>query len=109
MEKLKQIKEEAIGKSNSEIPEEVKDKNRKISVFRLFKGEEKLKEQEVVATAFFDQLLSENELVDWEKRSDIINKIELEFGDYLMDVFHFTMDEADELTKKCIEIAIANK
>ena len=109
LEKLKQIKEEAIGKSNSEIPEEVKDKNRKISVFRLFKGEEKLKEQEVVATAFFDQLLSENELVDWEKRSDIINKIELEFGDYLMDVFHFTMDEADELTKKCIEIAIANK
>ena len=81
----------------------------KRQVYRLFRGEVKLAEHEVQATNFFDHLLTENELVDWEKRSDIINKIELEFGDYLMDVYHFTMDEADKLAKKCIEIAIANK
>lgn len=109
LEKLKHIKEEALGKSSVDIPEDVQDKTRKVSVYRLFRGEEKLAEHEVQATNFFDHLLTENELVDWEKRSDIINKIELEFGDYLMDVYHFTMDEADKLAKKCIEIAIANK
>lgn len=57
----------------------------------------------------FDKILSDYEIVDWHKRVDIINKVELEFGDYLMDVMHLSMDKADELTRKAIEIAKANK
>ena len=36
----------------------------------------------------------------WQKRIDIINKIELDFGDYLMDMFDLSLSKADELTKK---------
>lgn len=57
----------------------------------------------------FDEIVTKFEVVDWHKRTDIINKIELDFGDYLMDVFDVSMAKADELTKKLIDIAIANR
>lgn len=47
----------------------------------------------------FDEIVTKFEVVDWHKRTDIINKIELDFGDYLMDVFDVSMAKADELTK----------
>jgi type I restriction enzyme R subunit len=61
------------------------------------------------STLFLDELIAQNEIVDWHKNTDILNRIELDFGDYLMDIQGFTLEKADEITKKCIEIAIANK
>jgi type I restriction enzyme R subunit len=61
------------------------------------------------STLFLDELISENEIVDWYKNIDIINKIELDFGDFLMDIQGLTLEKADNIAKKCIEIAIANK
>ena len=57
----------------------------------------------------FDEIVSNYEVVDWHKRIDIINKIELDFGDYLMDMFDLSLSKADELTKKLIDIAVANR
>lgn len=109
LEKLKNIKNEAVGKGIPTVPEELQDKPRKVAVYRLLQENNKLQDKELEVTSFFDKLISENELVDWSKKTDILNKIEIEFGDYLMDVCDLTMDEADQLTKKCIGIAVANK
>ena len=61
------------------------------------------------STLYLDDLIAQNEIVDWHKNTDILNRIELDFGDYLMDIQGLTLEKADEITKKCIEIAIANK
>ncbi|CAM2776241.1 type I restriction enzyme, R subunit [Flavobacterium succinicans] len=109
LKKLKEIKENAINGSSSDIPLEVQDKKRNRAIFQLFKDEKLANTNLVELTLMFDKIVSKYEVVDWQKRTDIINTIELEFGDYLMDVFDVQMTVADELTKKAIDIAIANK
>jgi type I restriction enzyme R subunit len=109
LKRLQKIKEQAVKGGGANVPEELQGKRRNIGIYHLFQSEEQLKGKEVTVTLMFDKILSDYEIVDWHKRVDIINKVELEFGDYLMDVMHLSMDKADELTRKAIEIAKANK
>ena len=107
--RLKEYKAQALKGSINEIPDEVSDKRRKIAIYNALEVEEKLKDKSIEITIMFDELLSKLEVVDWYKNNDIINRIELEFGDYLMDVMDLSMDKSDEVTRRLIEIAIANK
>jgi type I restriction enzyme R subunit len=109
LKKLKDLKNLASSGTAVDIPEEIKGKKRNIAVYYLLQEQERFKEKEIEITQMFDDIISKYEIVDWEKRSDIINKIELDFGDYLMDIFDVSIDFADELTKKAIDIATANK
>ncbi|MDQ6528938.1 HsdR family type I site-specific deoxyribonuclease [Flavobacterium sp. LHD-85] len=109
LKKLKALKDQVLNGNGNNIPEELQDKRRKVAIYHLFQNEKDLQGKNLETTLVFDKLLSNYEVVDWEKRSDIINKIELDFGDYLMDEMHLSLEQADELTKKAIEIAIANK
>lgn len=107
--RLKEIKGQALKGTTNDIPAEIGDKRRKIAVFHALEAEQQLKDSAVEITIFFDELLTNLEVVDWHKNNDIINRFELEFGDYLMDVMDLSMDKSDEITRKLIEIAIANK
>lgn len=109
LKKLKDLKDQAVKGGTNDLPETIKDKRRKVAIFHLLQEEVELKDKQLEITLMFDEILSNYEIVDWHKRLDIINKIELEFGDYLMDVMDLSLEKADELTKKAIEIAIANK
>ncbi|MGL2986358.1 type I restriction endonuclease subunit R [Flavobacterium sp. RSSA_27] len=109
LKKLKEIKENVINGASNTIPLEVQDKKRNKAIFQLFEEEKMENSNTVDMTLTFDKIVSNYEVVDWHKRTDIINTIELEFGDYLMDVFDVPMTKADELTKRAIDIAIANR
>lgn len=109
LRRLTDYKEQAAKGFSDDIPDDIKEKTRNIAVFQLLKQESYLIDKEVEITKMFDEIVSKFEVVDWHKRTDIINKIELDFGDYLMDVFDVSMAKADELTKKLIDIAIANR
>lgn len=109
LKKLTVFKEQALDGHTSTIPEEIRDKKRNVSIYNLLKANGDLDGKEIEITRMFDQIVSNFEVVDWYKRTDIINKIELDFGDYLMDVFDLSIEKADELTKKLIEIAVANR
>ncbi|GIZ09364.1 type I restriction endonuclease subunit R [Flavobacterium sp. UMI-01] len=109
LRKLKEIKKNAVNGSSDDLPLEIQDKNRNRAIYQLFKEENKLESKGIELTLMFDKIVSNYEIVDWHKRTDIINKIELEFGDYLMDMFDVPMSKADELTEKAIAIAIANR
>ncbi|MCD8528903.1 MAG: HsdR family type I site-specific deoxyribonuclease, partial [Chitinophagales bacterium] len=107
LKKLKEIKNQATGVEIKNVPNSININKRTVAVYRLLN--ETTVNQPEESALFFDELVKNYEVVDWEKNTDIINKIELEFGDYLIDVQGLTLDEADEVSKKCIEIAIANK
>lgn len=109
LSRLKELKAQALKGSTNDIPTEIGDKRRKIAVYHALEAEEQLKGNAVEITVIFDELLTKLEIVDWHKNKDIIKRIELEFGDYLMDVIDVSMDKSDEITRKLIEIAIANK
>lgn len=109
LNRLKEIKCQALKGTTNEIPAEIGDKRRKIAVYHALEAEKQLKNSAVEVTLFFDELLANLEVVDWHKNNDIIKRIELEFGDYLMDVMDLSMDQSDDITRKLIEIAIANK
>lgn len=109
LKKLQDLMDQAKNGPRENIPEEIQENRRNVSVYHLLHTESELNGKELEATLMFDQILSSFEVVDWHKRTDIKNKIELEFGDYLIDVLDLSMDMADEITKKAIEIAVANK
>ncbi len=109
LKRLQEIKEQTLKGSIDTVPETVKSKRRNVALYHLFQNEETLNDKATELTLTFDNILSAYEVVDWQKRIDIINKVELEFGDYLMDVMGLAMHKADELTKKAVEIAIANR
>ena len=109
LSRLKEFKAQALKGTTNEIPTEIGDKRRKIAVYHALEAEEQLKDSAVEVTVYFDELLANLEVVDWYKNNDIIKRIELEFGDYLMDVMDLSMDQSDDITRKLIEIAIANK
>lgn len=109
LKKMKEIKENVINGASNTIPLEVQDKKRNKAIFQLFEEEKMENSNTVDMTLTFDKIVSNYEVVDWHKRTDIINTIELEFGDYLMDVLDVPMTKADELTKRAIDIAIANR
>lgn len=109
LKKLNSFRDQILNGSSYEVPDEIKGKERNVAIYQLLKQEKFKEGKEAEITKMFDDLISDYEIVDWHKRTDIINKIELDFGDYLMDVFDFPLEEADKLTRKLIDIAIANK
>src|SRR5690554_6388879 len=109
LNRLKEIKGQALKGTTYEMPAVIGDKRRKVAVYPALEAEEQLKNSAVEVTLLFDELLANLEVVDWHKNNDIINRIELEFGDSLMDVMDLSMDQSDDITRKLIEIAIANK
>jgi len=50
-------------------------------------------------------------IIDWQYKTNITGKLQIEIGDYLIDEvrdkYHltFSFDEMDEITNKCIEVA----
>lgn len=109
LNKLKDYNEQVLKGSSYDIPEEIKGSTRNIAVYQLLKEENELVNKEIEITKMFDEIVSNYEVVDWHKRTDIINKIELDFGDFLMDMFDLSLSMADELTKRLIDIAVANR
>lgn len=108
LKKLKEIKLQALSGSTNKLPVEIEDKRRKIAIYHALETVDDLKGKEVEITLIFDEMLTKLEIVDWYKNNDIINKIELDFGDYLMDIMDMSMSKSDEITRQLIEIAIAN-
>ncbi|WP_106915241.1 type I restriction endonuclease subunit R [Chryseobacterium aurantiacum] len=109
LKKLNGFRDQILNGSSYQVPDEIKGKERNVAIYQLLKQEKFKEGKETEITKVFDDLISNYEIVDWHKRTDIINKIELDFGDYLMDVFDFPLEEADKLTRKLIDIAVANK
>ncbi len=84
LQKLKDIRNEAIGTKAIDVPETLNHKKRNIPIFRFLQSEQVEKSEE--STLYLDDLIAQNEIVDWHKNTDILNRIELDFGDYLMDI-----------------------
>lgn len=109
LKKIKKYSDKAVGNNTNDLPKEIAKNKKLIGVYRLLTEHLELKDEALSITQYFDQVMEVNEKIDWQTNTDIINRIELDFGDYLMDVHDLTMEKADDLTRKCIEISIASR
>jgi type I restriction enzyme R subunit len=122
---VQEIMGNVLSYSDNDIPEEIRNKN----VARAFYGltfqalDEKIQDSGVktqvsVQSALqidvlIKQAVLENDhpIVDWQSKTNITGKLQIEIGDYLIDEVRdkynvsLSFGEMDEIANKCIEVA----
>lgn len=125
LSKVQGIMENVLAHTDDDIPEAIRDKD----IAKAFYGltleslENKIQDNVVktqisVQTALqidelFKQAVLENNhpIVDWQVKSNITGKLQIEIGDYLIDEVRdkynisLSFGEMDEIANKCIEVA----
>lgn len=122
---VQEIMGNVLSYSDNDIPEEIRDK----IVARAFYGltlqalEEKIQDSGVKTQVSVQSALQIDELikqavlendhpvVDWQSKTNITGKLQIEIGDYLIDEVRdkynvsLSFGEMDEIANKCIEVA----
>ena len=125
LSKVQEIMENVLAHTDDDIPGEIKNKD----VAKAFYGlileflEEKVQDKVVktqisVQTALqIDDLIKQavlennHSIIDWQFKSNITGKLQIEIGDYLIDEVRdkynisLSFGEMDEIANKCIEVA----
>jgi type I restriction enzyme R subunit len=125
LNRVQEIMNNVLAHTDSDIPEALKDKD----VAKAFYGlcVESLSEniQDYIvrreistqAALIIDELIQQavldnnKPIIDWQYKTNITGKLQIEIGDYLIDEvrdkYHLSLSfgEMDEITNKCIEVA----
>jgi len=125
LSKVQEIMENVLSHTDDDIPTEIRDKD----VVKAFYGltleslEDKIQDNVIkiqisVQTAFkIDELIKQavlensHPIIDWQSKSNITGKLQIEIGDYLIDEvrdkynINLSFGEMDEIANKCIEVA----
>jgi type I restriction enzyme R subunit len=104
--RLKELREQAISKKSDDIPEAIMQHEKVIPFYRLAKTNSFISDDYTIPFAMeVDQIIKQYLIVDWTAKPDIIRKMTFYIGEYLIDELHISIEEADEMAEKCIEIA----
>jgi type I restriction enzyme R subunit len=123
--RVKEIMESVLSHTDSEIPKELRDKEIAQAFYGLsmesfnekIQDESTRKKISTQSALTIDFLIrkavldSGKPIVDWQYKSSIIGKLQIEIGDYLIDEIRdkYNLDlsfgDLDEIADKCIEVA----
>jgi type I restriction enzyme R subunit len=105
--RLKEIREQAITKKSDDIPKTILQNEKTIPFYRLAIANTTIA-NESIAIPFaleVDKIIKQYVIVDWSAKPDIIRKITFYIGEYLIDELQIAINEAEDIAEKCIEIA----
>ena len=125
LNRVQEIMNNVLAHTDSDIPEELKDKDvakafyglcvesfseniQDFIVRREISTQAALNIDELIQQAVLD---NNKPIIDWQYKTNITGKLQIEIGDYLIDEvrdkYHLTLSfgEMDEITNKCIEVA----
>lgn len=125
LKRAKEMMEAVLSRTESDIPKQLQEKDIARAYFGLCEEclVEKIKEQAKrrdisVATALaIDAIMNETILdsgkpkVDWHKNKDLLGKLNIDIGDYLIDEVRdkhgvpLSFGEMDAIAEKCVEVA----
>lgn len=104
--RLKELRDQAITKKSDDIPEEVLQNEKTIPFFRLARSYKTIANDFAIPFAKeVDRIIKHYLVVDWTAKPDVIRKITFYIGEYLIDDLQIEIDEADEIAEKCVEVA----
>jgi len=125
LNKVQEIMENVLAHTDDDLPAEIRDKD----VAKAFYGltlesiEEKIQDTvvktqiSVHSALHIDELIKQavlennHPIVDWQSKTKITGKLQIEIGDYLIDEVRdkynvsLSFGEMDEIANKCIEVA----
>jgi len=123
--RVKEIMNNVLAHTDTDIPESLKNKD----VAKAFYGltletlDEKIQDELIKkdisseTALFIDELIKDNVLddgkpiIDWQYKTNITGKLQIEIGDYLIDYvrdkynIELSFAEMDEVANRCIEVA----
>ncbi len=104
--RLKDLRDQAITKKSDDIPEAILKKEKTIPFYRLAIANGNIASTNAIPFAFeVDKIISQYNIVDWSTKPDIIRKMTFYIGEYLIDEVGIAIDIADDIAEKCIEVA----
>ena len=104
--RLKDLREQAITKKSDDIPEAILKKEKTIPFYRLAIANNSIASENAIPFAIeVDKIINEYIIVDWATKPDIIRKMTFYIGEYLIDEVGIAIDVADDIAEKCIEVA----
>ena len=108
LKKLKELQQQAVTRKGDDIPEQIQERHDIIPLFRIARSAEKLTEEqcEIFASAA-DSIIKEHLVVDWKNKMDVVKKMNFFIGEYLIDEFDLSIEDAEDLAEKCVDIAKA--
>ena len=103
---MKEYRSQAISKKGDDIPLVLQNKEETIAFYRLFIDLTKYtSDQGIEFSQEVDSIIKRFKIVDWQSKLDVIRKMNFFIGEYLIDEFNMSIDSAEELAEKCIEVA----
>ena len=125
LKKVKDIMDSVLSHTDSDIPEALKDRDIAKAFYGLcieslddkIKDDVVRKEISIQAALNIDELIQNavldngKTIIEWQYKSNITGKLQIEIGDYLIDEvrdkysINLTFGEMDEIANKCIEVA----
>lgn len=106
LNRLNELRDQAISKKSDDLPLEVIQNEKTIPFYRLALADNNLSKTFAISFAKeVDQIIKQYIVVDWHTKPDILRKITFYIGEYLIDELDISIEKADELAEKCIEIA----
>jgi type I restriction enzyme R subunit len=125
LKKVNDIMESVLSHTDSDIPESLQGKDLAKAYYGLITESigAKIQDETVRKSIFSDLAINIDELIqrsvldqwkpiiDWQYKSNITGKLQIEIGDFLIDEvrdkYHFALsfDETDDLVGKCIDVA----
>jgi type I restriction enzyme R subunit len=104
--RLKDLREQAISKKSDDIPEEILKNEKTIPFYRLAIANNSFANENAITFAKeVDKIINEFIIVDWSTKPDIIRKMTFYIGEYLIDEKGIAIEIADDIAEKCIEVA----
>ncbi len=104
--RLKDLREQAITKKSDDIPEVIQKNEKTIPFYRLATVNESIATDFAIPFAMeVDKIINQYIIVDWATKPDIIRKMTFYIGEYLIDEVGVAIDVADDIAEKCIEVA----
>lgn len=125
LKKVQEIMNNVLAHTDSDIPERLMDKDVAKAFFGLtvesldgkIQDENIKKEISTEAALYVDELIQKTVLdnsrpiIDWQYKSNITGKLQIEIGDYLIDEVRdkynvdLSFEEMDEIANRCIQVA----
>lgn len=104
--RLKDLREQAITKKSDDIPEAILQNEKTIPFYRLAIANSSFASSVAIPFAIeVDKIIKEYVIIDWSVKPDIIRKMTFYIGEYLIDEVGIAIDVADDIAEKCIEVA----
>lgn len=89
------------------MPQELLQTDQAIPYYRLIQSKGFTSQQSLTFSLEADKIIKQYAIVDWHTKPDIIRKMNFYISEYLIDVFHMPIEDAEKMAEDCTNVAKA--